>query len=683
MAVIDGFNINGTSYDIRDDAAVRFDEAQTLTAAQKAQARTNIGAASQSDVTELENSVDDIADIIGADESETVISTLDNSDFARKSRFLLGTDTAYPYFGSHRSFVTYENFDIPVTYGNKYRVKVTVPSQYSDDANMMVVTYNQALVNAYNSRISANTTANVNTNGGWGELERVITVPNATNGDPCVGLLVSVRRSADLPTIEDDFVITSVVISEIISGASDCEVVRYDVAQNKTEAEKALARANLGITHSQNEYVTPQMYGAKGDGVTDDTAAFQAAINAGRNIFVPLSNGQRYLITDTLVFSKQRQFIYGDIYAPDWAYYASSSLNGCIYFNKNNSILFDFQFTLQGCSNLSIFTDEGSNNTAIRFKKNSDITNIDGSVLSCSIRNFNIAVDHYGRGLSFKRNVVVSCGTVIRTTIVNEPRWDHDNPTSAELFQTYPEYNGRSLFMVDNRFHLTSSRYLLVLSEDYVSGSTTIKQVLNGAVIIGNMGDLGLGSFEFNAPIKGCVFSNNEFLRISPDVFFDCKEGASDCTFASNTIRGLADSNYPQVIAYGKDCFAFNGLEYTSISGNVIETFKQRCIYCYGNGFNHNTITGNIFRKYGIDTSVAQYQRTGFDIPDSEYSIIASNTFDTPSSVNGYLIRARDPSTNVWKHNIFNGNTFVKQNAQEVLIPTTEGTEDNVIQGTT
>ena len=44
MAVIDGMNINGTGYDIRDKVAVRFNDAQNLTDAQKAQGRTNIGA---------------------------------------------------------------------------------------------------------------------------------------------------------------------------------------------------------------------------------------------------------------------------------------------------------------------------------------------------------------------------------------------------------------------------------------------------------------------------------------------------------------------------------------------------------------------------------------------------------------------------------------------------------------
>lgn len=44
-------------------------------------------------------------------------------------------------------------------------------------------------------------------------------------------------------------------------------------------------------------YVTPQMFGGKGDGVTDDTSAIQNAINTGKIVFLP---GGTYKVTDTI-----------------------------------------------------------------------------------------------------------------------------------------------------------------------------------------------------------------------------------------------------------------------------------------------------------------------------------------------------------------------------------------------
>lgn len=56
------------------------------------------------------------------------------------------------------------------------------------------------------------------------------------------------------------------------------------------------------------DYVTPQMFGAKGDGVTDDTAAVQAALDAGAYVFIP--SGE-YLISASLTLSHANQRLVG------------------------------------------------------------------------------------------------------------------------------------------------------------------------------------------------------------------------------------------------------------------------------------------------------------------------------------------------------------------------------------
>lgn len=663
VAIDDNFVITSVHVEqvAETGSAVRYDLNQSKTDEEKSIARTNIGAAS-------ENDLEGVSEIIGVDYSPTIYE-LTNSDFSRKTKFVYGNSVAYPFTESNDSFITYTKFNmLPVEAGKQYKIKANVPAQFEASAGMIVIPYNQTLLDAYGNQEAANTSLNTRAKAGWGGLEQTITMPNANN-EPCVGILLSFRQNSSNVAIDSHFAINSVIVEEAVD---EGDVVRYDISQSKTVAEKKRARDNIGA--AEGFYVTPQMFGAKGDGVTDDTVAFQDAINTGRNVFVPMRDGQKYVITSTLVFITIRQVIYGDIFNPDWGF------GGCIYFDASNSVLFDFKHGMNGCGNLSMYT-EGSDNIAVRFRKDFDPTNVDGSVINCSFKNFDTAIDHRGRGLCVKRNVFFGCRIAVKTTLANDPQWDHSNPNRTELIQTYPEYNGRSLFFVDNRFHLIYERYLLVISEDYTNEGTTIKQVLNGAVIIGNMSDLGYGGFEFRTPVKGCVFSNNEFLRVSQDVFFDCQQGAFNCNISNNTIRGVIDTSYPSMNMAGKDCFAFNGLEYSSISGNVVENFKQRCVYCYGAGMNNSAVIGNVFKNFGIDTTVNQYERAGFDVPNCENSIISNNTFMTVSDFNGYLIRARDVSSNVWKRNVFRDNTCTKRSSAEVLVPTTAGTEDNIIQG--
>ncbi|MBN8702409.1 MAG: hypothetical protein J0M08_05060 [Bacteroidetes bacterium] len=72
--------------------------------------------------------------------------------------------------------------------------------------------------------------------------------------------------------------------------------------------------------------------GAKGDGTTDDTATFQAAIDIGKPVYVPQSIAF-YKINSPLQVKRDDVFIFGDgIYLSDIRYYGAS---GSLLFNPN------------------------------------------------------------------------------------------------------------------------------------------------------------------------------------------------------------------------------------------------------------------------------------------------------------------------------------------------------------
>lgn len=54
------------------------------------------------------------------------------------------------------------------------------------------------------------------------------------------------------------------------------------------------------------EYVTPQMYGAKADGTTDDSVAIQQAINSGLDVYIPAGT---YKTTATITIDSKQSFL--------------------------------------------------------------------------------------------------------------------------------------------------------------------------------------------------------------------------------------------------------------------------------------------------------------------------------------------------------------------------------------
>ena len=95
-----------------------------------------------------------------------------------------------------------------------------------------------------------------------------------------------------------------------------------DMASERPVQNQVIARAFLNLqagyqaTHNAvaKLHVTPEMYGAIGDGKSDDTVAIQTAINEamarGTNVYLPAGD---YVITDTLTVSTMNNAAYEDV----------------------------------------------------------------------------------------------------------------------------------------------------------------------------------------------------------------------------------------------------------------------------------------------------------------------------------------------------------------------------------
>ena len=101
--------------------------------------------------------------------------------------------------------------------------------------------------------------------------------------------------------------------------AASISAVLYNKAQSLTAAQKAQARANLSVVGT----ATPQDYGAKGNGTTDDTAAFQNALANNRVVFVP---GGEYKLSAELIIGNNCQLEL----AQDAVLYFTQTTGNCI-----------------------------------------------------------------------------------------------------------------------------------------------------------------------------------------------------------------------------------------------------------------------------------------------------------------------------------------------------------------
>lgn len=344
------------------------------------------------------------------------------------------------------------------------------------------------------------------------------------------------------------------------------------------------------VTAKPGMPVTPQMFGAIGDGNADDTEAFQLALNSGyHEVFVPTSHCEKYKITGTLTIPKTCRRIYGEGLPRGSATYGSIlfdlSGSGATIDTQRKTPLFDVGRTecvgihgiiikCKGGSSSTPTPDEGeadqdtsedqdSGSTATRVGLFLDATSTyadkDINITDAWIANFYRVFDFRGRGLTVINSWITSCGYIGRFNWADGDDSNKNHPANMDQ---------RAILFKNNRIHSITSEFIRV-ETGHAYGLTfqtnTVDNgrgklitcldeawnwLIDGNEVQGMDGYTSSGSswgamIGFTGGAKNCLITNNLFSGDPsywssgkvPDTWVAIGQNATGCTITGNNFR--------------------------------------------------------------------------------------------------------------------------------------------------
>lgn len=347
--------------------------------------------------------------------------------------------------------------------------------------------------------------------------------------------------------------------------------------------------------------VNVKWFGAKGDGLTIDTSAFEAAINTGKEVFVPEGH---YIIDSTL--ESETIFIHGE---------KSQDASVIEYTGKNDTPLFRTTGYYKYCkyitfSNLKLkgsYSNLSNNNcTAIELDNralstfscdNSKSTlgekliepkeDIDTFVKECHISGFNKAIHIYGRGL-----YVDNCTFSVTKYAVYFDR--HSPIREFKEDDQKAETGARAYWVRNSRFHAMSGGAILCNIEKHC-------ELLKGLLFSGNYIDSSVGIL--NGACRESLFTGNTHIYGNKDVIlFDSEFNWKNVTITNNNFSAIqasssnAERENKHIIrisnSHQKDIHIF-GLNFSN--NNIYrvdrETIKLKASSVVNTTISHNTMS--------------------------------------------------------------------------------------------
>ena len=375
-----------------------------------------------------------------------------------------------------------------------------------------------------------------------------------------------------------------------------------------------------------NNAANVMTYGAKGDGVTDDSTAFQAAVNASSSVYIPCNT---YMIGTGIVLNNRSQTaIFGAGPCSVLKQTASNAMTMITISTGTDIWLKDFtidgNYANEAGANTSggVLVTKTSNRVT---EQNLTLQNIDGPALQWNC------------------------------TLV-DPSVCHDNAMIANIIKNDNSIGGGMLAgnrqnemrVIGNRVNSsggTGEAARMELQNSVVSGNvfvstTSIAFTLNGGESTGEFGQNTITGNYFLGHDIGLEVGNDNGMTEITGNHIEQEYCAGGCTALSFTGSGASVSSN------------------TVISGNVI--IATHTLVGFGSAPLQTTWTGNLFRKTNPNDTSNWFNGT----PSS--STFISNIFDGENMVSTYNIFSQQLSNVAMIGNVFNCGVGSNSNAIQV-----------------
>jgi hypothetical protein len=389
----------------------------------------------------------------------------------------------------------------------------------------------------------------------------------------------------DLDALADILPDTDFSSQNTVKDMLDAKASQTDLNNTKQEIQTDLIKRT---------FVSVLDYGAKGDGITDDTTAFQNALNTGYDIYIPVDKKQKYLITNTLNITTTAQQIYSSY---DSRITESDASVGII-FNAATSNHVCFNVAAHAVRFVGICihgkTSQNKQGIGISAVGQNNAQYVDMYVSNCEFWNLYICVQSKGRGLRCENDSFVNAEIGIL-----KQQQSNTAVSQARAFQVY-----------NNRFHVLTK-------------AIEIDAIETLMVVTGNLFDIPSNTSSYfiygpNAEIFDSVISSNTCTGIIVLKSLT-RSTISDCTFRivgepSHNYIGfinLIDSDTLLSIIKGCTFFGENTRKLTNCV--YVETSKSLIGLIVSN-CSHRNGTANPNQEYAclcVNASTANVNRFG------------------------------------------------------------------------